>query len=218
MKSWGYLRDCPALPLTRLREARRAERGRAARGRRGRVRAAAVEKRPWSRSREGGMQSASDTPSSHSSQGRVAPDRAPRAHVVAQRGPERGEPGPKQVVAKERVRPTAGAPGRIHERHATLRHPNRWTYERGLHWVMTRVITLFQPLENALNGKRPRRKRGLSRARSDWKILSSHQSCYYLSGASNPLNGTDETENMACPALSSQSNTSPPTTATNHDS
>jgi GNAT superfamily N-acetyltransferase len=67
------------------------------------------------------MQSASDTPSSHSSQGRAQPDRAPRAHVVAQRGPERGEPGPKQVVAKERVRPAAGAPGRIHERHATLR-------------------------------------------------------------------------------------------------
>jgi hypothetical protein len=66
------------------------------------------------------MQSASDTPSSHASQGRAQPDRAPRAHVVAQRGPERGEPGPKQVVAKERVRPAAGAPGRIHERHATL--------------------------------------------------------------------------------------------------
>jgi hypothetical protein len=67
------------------------------------------------------MPSASDTPSSHSSQGRAQPDRAPREHVVAQRGPERGEPGPQQVVAKERVRPAAGAPGRIHERHATLR-------------------------------------------------------------------------------------------------
>ena len=105
----------------RFREARRAERGRAAPGRRRRVRAAAVAKRPWSRNREGGLQSASDTPSSHSSQGRAQPERAPRAHVVAQRGPERGEPGPKQVVAKERVRPAAGAPGRIHERHATLR-------------------------------------------------------------------------------------------------
>ena len=104
----------------RFREARRAERGRAAPGRRRRVRAAAVAKRPWSRSREGGLQSASDTPSSHSSQGRAQPERAPRAHVVAQRGPERGEPGPKQVVAKERVRPAAGAHGRIHERHATL--------------------------------------------------------------------------------------------------
>jgi hypothetical protein len=53
--------------------------------------------------------------------GRAEPDRALWAHVVAQCGPERGEPGPKQVVAKERIRPAAGAPGRIHERHATLR-------------------------------------------------------------------------------------------------
>jgi hypothetical protein len=108
-----------------VREAWRAERSRAAPGRRRRVRAAAGAKRPWSRSRAGGMQSASDTPSSHSSQGRAQPDRAPRAHVVAQRGPERGEPGPKQVVAKERVRPAAGAPGRIHERHATLRRTQK---------------------------------------------------------------------------------------------
>ncbi|WP_217633788.1 IS110 family transposase [Thiocapsa roseopersicina] len=40
---------------------------------------------------------------------------------MAQHGPERGEPGPKQVVAKERVRPAAGAPGRIQERHAIFR-------------------------------------------------------------------------------------------------
>jgi transposase len=110
-----------AIRTAQIREAWRAERGRAAPGRRRRVRAAAGAKRPWSRSREGGMPSASDTPSSHASQGRAQPDRAPRAHVVAQRGPERGEPGPQQVVAKERVRPAAGAPGRIHERHATLR-------------------------------------------------------------------------------------------------
>ncbi|SDX63303.1 hypothetical protein [Thiocapsa roseopersicina] len=47
--------------------------------------------------------------------------RGREAAVVAQRGPERGGPGQKQVAAKERVRPAAGAPGRIHERHATLR-------------------------------------------------------------------------------------------------
>jgi hypothetical protein len=72
--------------VARFREAWRAERGRAAPGRRRRVRAAAGAKRPWSRSREGGMQSASDTPSSHASQGRAQPDRAPRAHGVARPG------------------------------------------------------------------------------------------------------------------------------------
>ncbi len=34
--------------------------------------------------------------------------------------PGAGRTGAPKVVAKERVRPAAGAPGRIHERHATL--------------------------------------------------------------------------------------------------
>jgi hypothetical protein len=67
------------------------------------------------------MQSASDTPSSHSRRAVAKADRPSGGSSCRSRGPERGEPGRKQVIAKERVRPAAGVPGRIHERHATLR-------------------------------------------------------------------------------------------------
>ena len=72
------------------------------------------------RSCVGNMQSASDTASSHRRRAVAQADRPRGGQVVPKPRPGAGRTGAPKVVAKERVRPAAGAPGRIHERHATL--------------------------------------------------------------------------------------------------
>jgi len=62
------------------------------------------------------MQSASETPSSHSRRAGAQPERAPGRCSWRSCGPERGEPGHNQVVAIARVLSAAGAPDRYHER------------------------------------------------------------------------------------------------------
>jgi hypothetical protein len=78
--------DCGRGPV---REAGRVKRGRAAVGRRRRLRVAAEAQRHWWCSREGGMQSACDTPPSYSPEARAHPDCALWACVAAQRGLDR---------------------------------------------------------------------------------------------------------------------------------
>ena len=79
------------------------------------------------------MQSACDTPSSHSRRGWRSASSCASSELVAKPTPEWGAPGQYKVVAKERVRPAAGATGRIHERHATLRHDYlRRVHRRGM--------------------------------------------------------------------------------------
>lgn len=67
----------------------------------------------------GNMQSACDTPSSHSLKGVIEADRSQREACRAEAA-ARGELGRQQPVAKERVLTMAGTPGRIRERHVTL--------------------------------------------------------------------------------------------------
>ena len=66
------------------------------------------------------MQSASDTPSSHSRRGWRSPRRREAATAWPSR-PRSGAHRGQKSVAKERVRAAAGAPARNHERHATRR-------------------------------------------------------------------------------------------------
>ncbi len=89
-------------------------------GSRRRGRGPGVAKGRETRSCVGNMQSASDTASSHRQRAVAQAFRPRRGQVVPKPRPGAGRTGAPKAVAKERVRPAAGAPGRIHERHATL--------------------------------------------------------------------------------------------------